>query len=222
MIKFIFYLFFIFDKIRQKSTKIVDIIGENKIFSCIFYIGGCKMVKKMLIYISNLVGKCYNYIRVGSDIMNNGVDILDVAKILICKFNNEDKPITQLKLQKLLYFIEAYYMVNYDEERLYKEEFNAWTYGPLCQKVYLKYKYFTNNPIYEDSCDNLPNLKEKIMNSIDKVCSTFGELNVSDLVALTHMENSPWDKTPKNCNATISKVETKKWFMEKFITDESK
>ena len=177
------------------------------------------MVKKVLTYILNFICRCYNYIRIGSDIMNNGVNILDVAKVLICKFNRENKKITQLKLQKLLYFIEAYYMANYDKDKLYNEEFNAWTYGPLCQKVYLKYKNFTNNPIYEDSCDNLPNLGEEIMNSIEKVCSTFGKLSVYDLVTLTHMKDSPWDKTEKNCDATISKEATKKWFMENFIAN---
>lgn len=152
--------------------------------------------------------------------MDNGVNILDVAKILICKFNNENKEITQLKLQKLLYFIEAYYMASYDKNRLYKEDFNAWTYGPLCQKVYTEYKCYMDLPIYEFS-DNLPKLDDTITNSIDDVYDIFGDVNTSDLIKITHMPGSPWYKTKKNCNATISKIETKKWFKEKFLTSEN-
>ena len=151
--------------------------------------------------------------------MNNGVNILDVAKILICKFNNEDKPITQLKLQKLLYFIEAYYMVTYDTEKLYNEEFFAWTYGPVCKEVYNKYKFYLDHPIYENSCDELPNLNKNIINCINEVIDIFGDLRPKQLVTITHMVGSPWYNTQTNSSQTISKKETKKWFKEKFLTN---
>lgn len=174
------------------------------------------MLKKIIQYIADL---WYNNIirRIGSDIMNKEVNILDVAKILICKFNEEDKEITQLKLQKLLYFIEAYYMSVYDKEKLYNEKFYAWTYGPVSKEVYNEYKSFINLPIKENDCTNLKTFDEDIMNSINAVYNIFGNLNSSELIRLTHMQGSPWYDTPTNFDVEISKVKTKIWFGEKFL-----
>ena len=178
------------------------------------------MFKKILLYIPNLWLSCYNVIvrRIGSDVMNKEISILDVAKELICKFNREDKDITQLKLQKLLYFIEAYYMAMYDKDSLYKEKFYAWTYGPVSKEIYSKYKNYMDLPIRESGCaNNLEIFGEEIISSFNRIYNVFGKLTSSQLIKLTHMQGSPWFETPTNFDAEIPKEKTKKWFKEVFI-----
>ena len=76
-------------------------------------------MRKVLEYFTNL---WYHIIRkIGSGNMGKKYNALDIAKYLICKFNNENKTITQLKLQKLsiiphflqlhiLYFLPSYHL----------------------------------------------------------------------------------------------------------------
>lgn len=176
------------------------------------------MLIKILEYITNL---WYSIVRmvgkIDGDIMNKSISILDVAKFLICKFNNDNRDITQLQLQKLLYFIEAYYMVKYDKSRLYNEEFYAWMYGPVCKEVYNKYRYFMNYPIVETECENLNIDDEDIVNSVNEIYENFGNFSATDLIKLTHMNDSPWFNTYKNSNSPISKKATKEWFKRFFI-----
>lgn len=176
-------------------------------------------MKKILQYVLN---SCYNRIIKIIEVkgvwksMKGKYSALDIAKYLICKFNSEENIITQLKLQKLLYFIEAYYMAFYDKYALYIEDFYAWTYGPVIKEVYDKYKIFMSEAIIEEDCNNLITLDQITKDSIDTICSAFGKLTAYDLIKITHLQGSPWFNTLKPNK--ISKQETKKWFNTLFLT----
>ena len=47
--------------------------------------------------------------------------------------------ITPLKLQKILYYAQGYYLAMYDEA-LFPEDFQAWAHGPANEQIYEKYK----------------------------------------------------------------------------------
>ena len=51
---------------------------------------------------------------------------------------------SHLKLQKLLYYAEAYHLA-YFEESLIKQEFEAWSHGPVCREVFDHYNFKTYN-----------------------------------------------------------------------------
>lgn len=71
----------------------------------------------------------------------------DVAKyILYIAYRNGDV-ITNLKMQKLLYYAQAWYMVNNKSELLFEDEIQAWRFGPVVPAVYEKMKRFKFNPI---------------------------------------------------------------------------
>ena len=58
--------------------------------------------------------------------------------------------ITHLKLQKLLYYAQAWYMVlteNESEPILFEEKIEAWTHGPVVREVYNKYSEMRYNRI---------------------------------------------------------------------------
>lgn len=155
--------------------------------------------------------------------MNNTVKVLDVAKYLICKFNNEtgNLSITQLKLQKLLYFIEAYYMAKYDKDNLYEDNFLAWTYGPVCKRVYDKYKIFMDSQIVEEHCTiSATDFDDEVNESIEYVFEHFGRLSTTSLIMLTHLKASPWYETNKDGKSIINKEKTKKWFKRVFLKNE--
>lgn len=141
---------------------------------------------------------------------------LTISKQIIYECNKNKIEITQLKLQKLLYFTEAYYMNMENKDELFEEKFYAWEYGPVCKEVYNEYKNYFSLPIIVDE-QNLEKIDEKVLFAVKAVCEVFGKRNTSDLIKLTHLQNSPWFEANHNKKVPISKLETKKWFKELFL-----
>ena len=150
---------------------------------------------------------------------------------LINLFTKDNREVTQLQIQKLMYFFEAYYMNVKNTDKLYECNFNAWMFGPVAIPLYKEYKNFGEFPI------NLTEEKIQIGEQIDKnkkelldeLYKVFGKLNANALVNLTHKVGSPWyNKWNENNQRVvygeasyIDKKETKKWFRENFIVDET-
>ena len=66
--------------------------------------------------------------------------IEDIADFFLKIVDREsDSTITPLKLQKILYYAQGYYLAINDVE-LFPEEFQAWTHGPVNEEIYIKYK----------------------------------------------------------------------------------
>lgn len=130
--------------------------------------------------------------------------------------------ISNLKLQKLMYFVEAYYMVKYNKTEMFNTDWSAWDYGPVSKKLYNYFKKYGSIEISltakeNDLIDNLPIENKKVM---DKVFEIFGNFNAFDLVTLTHLPNSPWYKIKNSYkfefdklnDSIISKKSIKEWF----------
>lgn len=145
--------------------------------------------------------------------INNDID--DNAKYIISYFRNNNIEVTNLKLQKLLYFLEAIYMVALDENYLFNENFYAWNYGPVSKKVYDQYKIFGSMPIILDEPVSINRTNEIFIQNLFMI---FNDYSVSDLIEFSHQKGSPWyeiymkygENIPKN--EVIQKYSTKKWF----------
>lgn len=75
--------------------------------------------------------------------MNN---IDDIAKYFIYISHKEKRPVSNQKLQKLLYYAQAWYLVEYGK-KLYEDDIEAWVHGPTIPSVYRKYKKHGSYPI---------------------------------------------------------------------------
>lgn len=149
------------------------------------------------------------------------------AYYLINKFNQNNCKVTNLQIQKLMYFFEAYYMnIHEDAEELYPCHFNAWAFGPVAIPLYTEFKKFGNNPIKltQENIDRGNEIKNEKKKLLDNIYEAFKGVSSMTLVELTHMKDSPWDmvwkkngeKVGYGANTYIDKIETKKWFREKF------
>jgi uncharacterized phage-associated protein len=83
--------------------------------------------------------------RKGYEKMAN-YDALTVANYVVYHALNHKKGILHLKLQKILYFIEAHYLVDHGKP-LIAEHFEKWKLGPVIPEVYHEYKTFVSRPI---------------------------------------------------------------------------
>lgn len=144
--------------------------------------------------------------------MNRNIDAMDLAKYIICKMQEKGQKINHLKLQKLLYYVQAWHLV-YTDEPLIEDNFEAWLHGPVNRKVWNYYKPFS---IMLDDlpCEKLKeiNLTEDQQQIIDDVLDEYGTKTGYYLECLTHVED-PWKEArEKGENTIISKESMKKYY----------
>ena len=151
-------------------------------------------------------------------------DIIINSYYVIDYFKKQGESITNLKLQKLMYFLEGLYMALGNEEYLYHQQFLAWDFGPVCRELYDYYKVNGNEEIELTESEikkakNMPEMNSVLVYGLYKI---FGKWSTYELVELTHEKNSPWSKVydENNKNNPIDKLETKKWLKEKLEIDE--
>ncbi len=79
----------------------------------------------------------------------------EIADYFIWLANNTGSFISNLKLQKLVYYAQAWYLAIHDQP-LFNEEFEAWIHGPVIPVLYQKYKTFSWKPILQNVELKLP------------------------------------------------------------------
>lgn len=136
---------------------------------------------------------------------------IDIAKYIICYANENDVNVTNLKLQKLLYYAQAWYLVNFGKP-LFDEKIEAWQFGPVVPVVYNEFKSFGKNPIEieNESCQKIISEPECI-NYLDEFCNHFLKFSAADLVSMTHNED-PWIEAFGSSNNEISIDRMKQYY----------
>lgn len=133
-------------------------------------------------------------------------DVLEVSRHVINYSNRQKYGISNLKLQKILYFIQAYFLMEKDAP-CFKERIEAWNFGPVVPESYCEYKQYGSGDIPTVKAYRVYNGKnlwdfewvkfndDVISDSdkelIDAVVDNFADYYATDLVALTH-EQTPW------------------------------
>ena len=62
------------------------------------------------------------------------------SALAVAKFILSLQPMTNLRLQKTLYFIQVAFLLT-REQGIFRDEIEAWEYGPVVPSVYSEYKY---------------------------------------------------------------------------------
>ncbi|MEG0940037.1 MAG: DUF4065 domain-containing protein [Comamonas sp.] len=131
---------------------------------------------------------------------------------------------TPLKLQKLLYYAQAWHLLAFDEP-LFQEEMQAWAHGPVVPSVYHEFKTYGFNSIPEyNGAEEIDEESERILS---QVADIYGEFSAKRLEAMTHMED-PWKDARRGiapearCDAVIPKDTIKAYFQRTYgeMTDE--
>lgn len=109
---------------------------------------------------------------------------------------------SNLKLQKLLYFVHGQWLTRFGKP-LIQGEFEAWPHGPVHPLVYQTFKGFgasditsrakSLNPITREKVDLLPPTDIQVIDIITKVVTGLGHLSGSQLRNITHSKGSPWN-----------------------------
>jgi uncharacterized phage-associated protein len=122
--------------------------------------------------------------------------------------NKEREGITNLKLQKILYFAQAYYLSKISKP-LFFENIEAWEYGPVVLEVYRKFKTKGSNPIICEEDES--SLSDEDKETLKKIWGTFGGYSASKLVDIAHA-HTPWKDANKSANKIISHKAIKEYY----------
>lgn len=117
---------------------------------------------------------------------------LDVAFYVINYCNRQDEMISNLRLQKLLYFAQAYFVIQDGvDSQCFEERIEAWDFGPVVPDVYRYFSVFGSGHIFKIRSfdENTILLIHKKM--IEKVIDSFCDYSDADLLKLTHAQE-PW------------------------------
>lgn len=117
----------------------------------------------------------------------------DVAAYLIDLSNEIGEPLTNMKLQKLLYYTYAWFAVEKNKP-LFEETIKALKYGPVVMSIYEEYKSCGADVIKDKKSGNPNNLDEFTKLLTEDVFQIYGDKTAIDLMRLTHSE-APWRDT---------------------------
>lgn len=135
-------------------------------------------------------------------------NVYDIADKIIAKGASSlgGELVSNLKLQKLLYYIQGFNIAYFDKP-LFDEDIEAWQYGPVVPDVYHKYKGYGYSGLSANS--NIINLVPEEENLFNQVYNIYGDFSAVGLMHLTHKE-SPWCST--EIGNIISKDKLKEYF----------
>ncbi len=119
--------------------------------------------------------------------------VFDVAKYIL--FNCG--PITTMKLQKLVYYAQAWHFV-WNEEPLFKSRIEAWANGPVCPELYSAHRGWFEIDLSDLKKGSKDGLTEKQKDTIKRVIKFYGPRPAYWLVQLSHQEK-PWLQARNGC-----------------------
>ena len=97
---------------------------------------------------------------------------------------------TDLKLQKMLYFAQCWHLVRYDEP-MFQNVIEAWDHGPVVPEIYSEYKQYGRNPIQASPVD-YDAFSNQELETIMDVFAYYGRYSASGLREISHQYDSPW------------------------------
>jgi len=117
-------------------------------------------------------------------------DITDYLLSKEVKMNG--KGITNLDVQKILYFAQGWHLA-LTGERLFEEELRAWVHGPAVREVYFRLAQYERSPIPINEVRGNPtrDLPEGVRAFLDQVWTKYSAFRTGKLVELTH-QPGPW------------------------------
>lgn len=124
--------------------------------------------------------------------MADAYSAMTIAKWFVDWANSDDAELSNLKLQKLLYYAQGYHLAMRGSP-LFSDEIQAWSHGPVVPAVYHYFKEFGSGPIslLDDDPFEWDHVDPATSQFLAKVWNTYGGVAAWKLRNMTHAE-APW------------------------------
>lgn len=138
---------------------------------------------------------------------------LDVSKFILKHESKCQRGVSNLRLQKLLYFVQAKSLMD-NNMPCFGDDIEAWDFGPVVPNVYHHYKIFGSSAI---PCNDVSVSSELENDSRMKysICDALGQCSkysTSQLVDITHMQSS-WKNAYRKFDNRITNDAIRKEFI---------
>ena len=134
---------------------------------------------------------------------------VEVAEYIIGYANQKNYSISNLKLQKILYFTQAQFLVALGYP-CFIDVIEAWDFGPVVRSVYNQYKRYGSANIYSGDMSLETEMKEIEKDSIQLIIDKCVNFSANQLVEITHNQD-PWKNAYKK-NVYISNNAIRDYF----------
>jgi uncharacterized phage-associated protein len=147
------------------------------------------------------------------------IGAINIAEYFIGKGNEEMVVISNKKLQKLVYYSQAWFLV-LKNEKLFSDKIEAWVHGPAIRILYVKYKKFGFSPIKKEADVNLiKSISDNTKEFLNDIWKVYGKKDAGYLEMLTHSE-LPWQDAREGLqNSESSNNEITIKSMKSFYTE---
>jgi uncharacterized phage-associated protein len=152
-----------------------------------------------------------------------------IANAFLTLANRDGKPIDPMKLQKLIFYANGYFIAENDGNPLVNEYFEAWDYGPVVPTVYYEFREYKDRPIKRLAYTWDRKLSRSIVAPqpvgdavaeavIEWVWRSYGDFTGPELSSMTHKDGTPWSEARKRAsnsgmrNERLEISETKRYF----------
>lgn len=156
----------------------------------------------------------------------NFIPVADVANFFLMYASKDEEAelITNLKLQKLVYYAQGFHLAIFDKI-LFGEKVMAWRHGPVVQELYNTYKCHGGGqiPLPPDAEKSIDKFTEEQRELLSDIYQTYGQYTAWRLRDMTH-EEAPWleaDRKRKNLddNIEITKEALKDFFKTRLVSE---
>lgn len=145
--------------------------------------------------------------------------VLHIANKIIASTDIEHgELISNLKLQKLLYYVQGYFIAVFGE-KLFNNEIEAWQYGPVVREMYNHFKMNGSSSISLEEDSTIATLNKEQEALFNEILKEYSQYSAIKLMHMTH-EELPWVETfNKNPQGVISFNLMKKYFKTLIIEE---
>jgi len=132
------------------------------------------------------------------------------------------QPMTNMRLQKLLYYAQAWTLA-LTGEPLFGEDIEAWEHGPVVRSVYTRFKQHGSRRLSTEHVQS-PQLTPAQRSILDAVWASYGDVSAARLRAMAHRER-PWKEARQGhdegdtCNVSLSHDAMREYFAARLGRD---
>ena len=135
--------------------------------------------------------------------MSDFYDGRAIANFVLDFCDSRGTPITNLSLQKIVYFCHAWSLVT-RKEPLIRHKFEAWEFGPVLPYLYREFKTFERSPVKGRATQIDPQtgrkqvvpyaFSDELRTHLTETVAFYSRLRAGDLVEMSHADGGPWHK----------------------------
>lgn len=146
---------------------------------------------------------------------------IDIANYIVQLANYEGHPISNLMLQKILYFVQGISIVRLGKPA-FEDDIIAWAAGPMVKEPYYRYWMHGCLNIYQEPTEEVfnkvPSELRRLIRAVYHKAITY---SVTEMVKIILNKNTPWHKAyHRGCDengSIIFKAELEDYFKKHYI-----